>query len=126
MHRSAGRRHAYAWLLYASVLFAVLHCGLGHGQTSGLTLNGAGSAFCGHAGAPPGPLGFAPRLGDTLAAGATLDCPLCSHTGLALMPLLRDLPVARVTPDSSLPASPAAWPRRLWPAVNPRASPALA
>ncbi|MDP9523141.1 DUF2946 family protein [Pseudomonas putida] len=126
MHRPAGRRHAFAWLLYASVLFAALHCGLGHGQASGLTLNGAGGAFCGHAGATPSPLGFEQWLGDTLAAGTTPDCPLCSHIGLAFMPLPPDLPVARATPDISLPVSPAAWPRRFWPAANPRASPALA
>lgn len=126
MHRAAGRRHAFAWILYASVLFAVLHCGIGHGQATGLALNGAGTAFCGHAGAPPGRIGFEQWLGENLAANTTLDCPLCSHAGLAFTPLLPDLPFAHAALDDRLPAAPAAWPRRLWPAANPRASPALA
>lgn len=125
MHRPAERRHALAWTLYASLLFALLQCGLGHGQAVGLTLNGVGGAFCGHAGATPGPVSFDKWLGDTLGGSTALDCPLCSHTGLACATRIVDLPVAQHSVQSPLPAAPTAGPRRLWPPANPRASPAL-
>ncbi|WP_337994628.1 DUF2946 family protein [Pseudomonas sp. 8209] len=125
MHRSAARRRSLTWLLYASVFFAVLHCGLGQGQAIGLTLNGLGGAFCGHIGAVPRSISFEQWLGDGLAVGATLDCPLCSHTGLAFTSLQFSLPFADPAVQTLLPIAPATWPRRFWPPANPRASPAL-
>lgn len=125
MHPRAGHRRSFAWILYASLLFALLHCGLGHGQAIGLTLNGLGGAFCGHAGAAASPISFEQSLGDSLATGITLDCPLCSHTGLAFTPLLPDLQAAYQTAHTLLPIAPDNWPRRFWPQANPRASPAL-
>ncbi|WP_372490315.1 DUF2946 family protein [Pseudomonas sp. WHRI 8519] len=125
MHRQTGRRRSIAWTLYASLLFAALHCGLGHGQAISLTLNGMGGAFCGHAGAAPNVTRFDHWPGDTLASGSMIDCPLCSHTGLAFTPLLPDLPVVHLASSLSLIVL-IAWPRRLWPTANPRASPAAA
>jgi len=125
MHQSAGHRRSFAWILYASLLFTVLHCGLGHGQAIGLTLNGLGGAFCSHSGATAGPISFEQWSGDSLATGTTLDCPLCSHTGLAFTPLLPDLPIACHVVHTLLPDAPDNWPRRFWPQANPRASPAL-
>jgi len=126
MHRSAERRRSLALLLYASVFFTVLHCGMGHGQAIGLTLNGLGSAFCGHGGAASGSVSFEQWLGDSLVVGATFDCPLCSHTGLAFSSLQPNLPVTQPVVDTSLPVAPNNRPRRFWPPANPRASPALA
>ncbi|MCV4289012.1 hypothetical protein OH708_13925 [Pseudomonas capsici] len=125
MHQSAGRRSAFSWVLYASLLFTVLHCGLGHGQAIGLTLNGVGGAFCSHSGIAPDLVSFDKWLGDSLGGISTLDCPLCSHLGLVFSPLQLDHPLVRAHVDSPLPGTPLSWPRRLWPPANPRASPAL-
>ncbi|WP_162868469.1 DUF2946 family protein, partial [Pseudomonas viridiflava] len=46
MIASPSHRSLLAWLLYFSVLFNVLACGIGHGQMMGLSLNGLGGAFC--------------------------------------------------------------------------------
>jgi len=122
MHRQTERRRSIAWTLYASLLFAVLHCGLGHGQVIGLIPNGMGGAFCGQGVATLNPNSVAPWLGDTLASGNTIDCPLCSPTGLAFTSRLPVPPVAHL--DNALPLTlPVAWPRQLWLAANPRASP---
>lgn len=126
MHRPAEHRHTLVWILYASVLFTVLHCGLGHGQASGLMLVGVDGAFCSHSAATPSSISFDTWLGDTLGGAATLDCPLCSHTGTPWLPLLLiGIPVARRGSRAPLPDRPSTWPRRLWPPANPRASPAL-
>lgn len=125
MHQSAGHRRSFAWILYASVLFTVLHCGLGHGQAIGLTLNGLGGAFCGHTATATRSISFEQSLGDSLAIGTKLDCPLCSHTGLAFTPLLPDLALSYRIVHTLLPIAPDSWPRRFWPQANPRASPAL-
>ncbi|MHA6195032.1 DUF2946 family protein [Pseudomonas wadenswilerensis] len=126
MHRPAGRRQTLAWILYASLLFTLLHCGLGHGQAAGLVLAGVDGAFCSHSGATPAPAPFDHWLGDTLGGGTSLDCPLCSHTGLPALPLLLSglIGALRVL-HSPLPDRPYAAPRHRWPPANPRASPAL-
>lgn len=125
MPRQAGRRNAFAWILYASVLFALLHCGLGHGQASGLMLNGVGGAFCGHSATAVGAVSFDKGLGATLGGVSTIDCPMCSHTGVAITLQLLGMVFAGRASKLSLPIAPAIWPRLRWPAANPRASPAL-
>jgi hypothetical protein len=125
MHRAAGRRRTLSWGLYACVLFAVLHCGLGHGQAGGLMLNGAGGTFCGHLATAASAVSFGKGLGATFAGVSTIDCPLCSHAGLAITLQLLGVVFAPRACKPSLPIVPATWPRLRWPAANPRASPAL-
>ncbi|MQT88021.1 hypothetical protein GHO39_02420 [Pseudomonas helleri] len=107
------------------MLFSVLHCGLGHGQAIGLTLNDLSGSFCGHWGGVSVPVSFEQWLGDGLAVGVTLDCPMCSHTGLALTPVLLAPADAHTVVHTLKATSRKSWPRRFWPPANPRASPAL-
>jgi len=46
MKITRGDRSLIAWTLYFCVLFNVFACGLAHGQTMGLALNGVGGQFC--------------------------------------------------------------------------------
>ncbi|HFL2185210.1 TPA: DUF2946 family protein [Pseudomonas putida] len=112
------------WGLYACVLFAVLHCGLRHGQAGGLMLNGAGGTFCGHIATAASAVSFDKGLGATLAGVSTIDCPLCSHAGLAITLQLLGVVFAPRACKPLLPIVPATWPRLRWPAANHRASPA--
>ncbi|MCY1283748.1 hypothetical protein D9M68_293680 [compost metagenome] len=119
------RQPLTAWMLYFSVLFGVLACGLGHGQMLGLQLNGVGGAFCS--------LGNKAQPSIDLAAGGqvdsqlsnTLSCPLCGVLVLATALLfgLTWLALASATPRLGRELRSKAPPRYSWPSANPRASP---
>jgi hypothetical protein len=125
MKPSLTNRSLMAWLLYFSVLFNVLACGIGHGQMLGLSLNGFDGAFC-SADNSAGPA-LDSGIGSINDASATtpFNCPLCGAVGLSLallfclswlLPARRDrLPAWE--PRSKAP------PRYSWPSANPRASP---
>ncbi|MBM7062866.1 DUF2946 domain-containing protein [Pseudomonas sp. UL073] len=125
------RRHSLtAWMLYFSVLFSVLACGLGHGQMLGLQLNGVGGQFCSidNKAQPSFDLSGSKLAGtgqsDSQLSG-TFSCPLCGSVVLAMALLFglfwpriaAAVPLLRRELRSKLP------PRYSWPSANPRASP---
>lgn len=114
-------RSLIAWMLYASILFALLACAIHHGQGVGMQLSGLDSGFCSLHGDAAG--GQATPSSDAMMS--TFQCPLCSAMvmGLALLFALALLPRAKRVlrpwrePQGKFP------PRYLWPSANPRASP---
>lgn len=116
-------RSLIAWVLYASILFALLACAVHHGQGVGLQLSGLDGGFCSLHGEAGGSATGEPA--DAMMS--TFQCPLCSAMvlGLALLFGLGWLPRARRLlrpwhePRAKTP------PRYLWPSANPRASPRL-
>ncbi|OLU25629.1 hypothetical protein BVH03_18535 [Pseudomonas sp. PA15(2017)] len=116
-------RSLIAWMLYASILFALLACAIHHGQGAGLQLSGLDGGFCSLHGDASSADGVVPA--DAMMN--TFQCPLCSAMvmGLALLFALAWLPRAKRVlrlwrePLGKLP------PRYLWPSANPRASPQL-
>ncbi len=125
MIASPSHRSLLAWLLYFSVLFNVLACGIGHGQMMGLSLNGLGGAFC----------SADDSAGPTLDSGSgsisddsatpSFNCPLCGaiSLGLALLFCLSWLLRPRRDRLPAWEPRSKAPPRYSWPSANPRASP---
>jgi hypothetical protein len=125
MTLSLPNRSLLAWLLYFSVLFNVLACGIGHGQMLGLSLNGFGGAFC----------SADNNAGPSLDSGSgsvsdnpslsPFNCPVCGAVSLGLALLFCLSWLLRERRDR-LPAwepRSKAPPRYSWPSANPRASP---
>ena len=120
-------RSLIAWMLYASVLFSLVACGIHHGQMGGLSLSGLNAGFCSVSN-DHGPYIDAGDSHDPAPHLASqLSCPLCSSFAVAvaintLAWALGYVPGGAVTPTivRSLAQPP---PRYVWPALNPRASP---
>ncbi|WP_349970046.1 DUF2946 domain-containing protein [Pseudomonas caspiana] len=127
MKSSLLNRSLVAWTLYFCVLFNVLACGLGHGQMSGLTLNGIGGEFCSALGNRIST--ESPDFSDQSPSSwaGSLSCPICSAVTLSIVFLfcltwlLRI--VQRPRPGRELRSK--APPRYSWPSANPRASPQI-
>ncbi|WP_137886990.1 DUF2946 domain-containing protein [Pseudomonas sp. 2FE] len=118
-------RSLMAWMLYFSVLFNVLACGIGHGQMLGLSLNGVGGAFCSAAGNAGPTLDSGSGAQSGSAWSSTFSCPLCGTLSLGLA-LLFCLSWLRRAPGNLRPAyepCSKAPPRYTWPSASPRASP---
>ncbi|MGY4533005.1 hypothetical protein ACVW0Y_002135 [Pseudomonas sp. TE3786] len=125
MKPTLTNRSLMAWLLYFSVLFNVLACGIGHGQLLGLSLNGVGGAFCSADNSAGPTLDSGSGSVNDASATTPFSCPLCGAVGLGLallfclswlLPARRDrLPAWE--PQRKAP------PRYSWPSANPRASP---
>ncbi|RMM80730.1 hypothetical protein ALQ72_06557 [Pseudomonas syringae pv. maculicola] len=127
MKSSLLNRSLVAWTLYFCVLFNVFACGLGHGQMSGLTLNGIGGEFCSTSGnrIPT----ESPDFSDQSPSGwaGSLVCPICSAVTLSIVFLLGLIWLLRIVqkprPGRELRCK--APPRYSWPSANPRASPLI-
>lgn len=121
------RRSLLAWMLFASVLFSLFACGLHHGQISGQRLSGLTGGFCSTTGGSASAVDLSHSDQAPQAAGS-FACPLCSSFALAVAInssawALDYLPANHLVPPALHNwAQPA--PRHLWPALNPRASPA--
>lgn len=125
MIASPSHRSLLAWLLYFSVLFNVLACGIGHGQMMGLSLNGFGGAFC-SADNSAGPTLDSGSGSINDDSGTTpFNCPLCGAVGLGLALLFCLSWLLRARSDRLPIREPRskAPPRYSWPSANPRASP---
>ncbi|MNF44022.1 hypothetical protein D3C84_251270 [compost metagenome] len=127
MNIARHNRPLIAWMLYASVLFSLVACGIHHGQMSGLSLSGLNGGFC----SVSNDHGRYVDVGDSHESAPHLatqfSCPLCSSFAVAvaintLAWVLDYVPGGGVAPVivRSLAQPP---PRYLWPALNPRASP---
>jgi len=115
-------------MLYFCVMLSAFHCSMGHGQMSGMQLNGVNVAFCSIDGPAFSSIDLASEL-TAPSASASFDCSLVSSfVALALaaffgllgwLPLRRDQVVFR--------SLIVAKPRRLpWLPANPRAPPFFA
>ncbi|WP_330114830.1 DUF2946 domain-containing protein [Pseudomonas sp. JS3066] len=117
-------RSLIAWMLYACVLFNLLACGLHHGQTMGLELNGLGGASC--SGEPnPGP-SLDGDFGGSAAGdwSGEFKCPLCGTIPLAIAALFVQawlLGVCDARPETFEPRLKAP-PGYFWPSTSSRAS----
>lgn len=116
-------RSLTAWILYASILFSLIACGIHHGQMSGLELNGSGGLFCSvdnHSAA-----GLDGDSGDskTPSLMPSLGCPLCSAftLSIAMLVCLSWLMLAAGTRFSYRELREHSSPRCTWPPANPRA-----
>lgn len=125
MKPTLAQRPLIAWLLYFSVLFNVLSCGISHGQMLGFSLNGLGGAFCSMDSSGPVLDSGSGSVNDSSTATSPFSCPLCGALGLGLallfclswlLPARRDR-LALFEPREKAP------PRYSWPSANPRASP---
>jgi hypothetical protein len=127
MKLSLSNRSLVAWTLYFCVLFNVFACGLGHGQMSGLELNGVGGQFCSALGSksPTQSTDFT----DQSASGwaGSLSCPICSAVTLSIAFLFCLIWLLRIgqKPQPSREPRCKAPPRYSWPSANPRASPQI-
>lgn len=127
MKLSLSNRSLVAWTLYFCVLFNVFACGLGHGQMTGLELNGVGGQFCSALGSKSSTQ--TTDFTDQSASGWTgsLSCPMCSAVTLSIAFLFCLTWLLRVgqkpRPGRELRCK--APPRYSWPSANPRASPQL-
>lgn len=125
MDRPASNRPLIAWILYFSVLFNVLCCGLSHGQALGFALNGIGGSFC-SLGSDTSVLKIKQDGGLTTADWSNpFTCPMCSAILLLLLFLVGVawlLACANPKPFKREVRSQAP-PRYCWPSANPRASP---
>jgi hypothetical protein len=126
MDRTRKDRSLVAWMLYACVLFNVFVCGIGHGQISGLTLNGVGGQFCSTSNDGVADVGGDPGTQSESSSWASnFSCPLCSSITLSLVFqfslawLVRTNHAQRKPVESGSKAPP----RYSWPSANPRASP---
>ncbi|WP_149086569.1 DUF2946 domain-containing protein [Pseudomonas prosekii] len=120
-----SNRSLVAWSLYFCVLFNVFACGLGHGQMTGLELNGVGGKFCSALGSKS-PI-QSQDFTDPSASGWTgsLSCTLCSAmtSSIAFLLCLTWLLRFRQQPRPIGELRCKAPPRYSWPSANPRASP---
>jgi hypothetical protein len=125
MKLTLSDRSLVAWTLYFCVLFNVFACGLGHGQMSGLELNGVGGQFCSALGSKSPTQNT--DLTDPSASGwaGSLSCPICSAVTLSIAFLFCLTWLLRVgqMPRPSRELRCKAPPRYSWPSANPRASP---
>ncbi|MFJ7794335.1 DUF2946 domain-containing protein [Pseudomonas sp. NPDC096950] len=125
MKLTSSDRTLVAWTLYFCVLFNVFACGLGHGQMTGLELNGVGGQFCSSLGdkQPSHTTEFTDQSVSGLSG--SLACPICSAATLSvvfLFCLIGLLSVRRLLrPNREVRCK--APPRYSWPSANPRASP---
>jgi hypothetical protein len=127
MKLTRSDRSLIAWMLYFCVLFNVFACGLAHGQTMGLALNGVGGQFCSSLGSPAPASKADPA--DLSASGwaGSFSCPICSAVTLSIALLfclswmLRIGQVRRPDREQRCKAPP----RYSWPSANPRASPLI-
>ncbi|CAD5109797.1 DUF2946 domain-containing protein [Zestomonas carbonaria] len=119
------RQPLTAWVLYFSVLFGVLACGLGHGQMLGLQLNGIGGAFCSIDNKAQPSIDLAAGGQSDSQPSVPFNCPLCGSIvlGVALLFCLFWLRLASSTPRLRREQRSKAPPRYSWPSANPRASP---
>jgi hypothetical protein len=127
MKLTRSDRSLIAWTLYFCVLFNVFACGLAHGQTMGLALNGVGGQFCSsQSSSAPASKADPADLSASGWAGS-FACPICSSVTLSIALLfclgwlLRIGQVRRPGREQRCKAPP----RYSWPSANPRASPAL-
>jgi hypothetical protein len=125
MKPSLTNRSLLAWLLYFSVLFNVLACGIGHGQMLGLSLNGFGGAFCSADNSSGPTLDSGSGSVNDASATTPFNCPLCGAVslGLALLFCLSWLLRERRDRLPGFEPRSKAPPRYSWPSANPRASP---
>ncbi|AYC31492.1 DUF2946 domain-containing protein [Pseudomonas cavernae] len=123
------RRHRpqVAWMLYCSVLFGVLACGLGHGQMLGLQLNGIGGLYCtvDNGGGPLRDLSSDSPLSSSLSLSSISSCSLCASLGLGLALLFGMIWLywPATTPRLARERRIKAPPRYSWPPSSPRAPP---
>ncbi|MEH6500632.1 MAG: DUF2946 family protein [Pseudoalteromonas distincta] len=125
MTRTQSRRAHIALMLYFCVMLSAFHCSMGHGQMSGMQLNGAGILFCNTT--SPGLSGM-DLLVDASAPGASasFDCSLVtSFVALALAAFFGLLGWLALRPGApALYLFVAGKPHRVaWPDANPRAPP---
>ncbi len=117
--------HSLVLVLYLCTLLGLLTCGLHQGQMSGQYLSGAGISYCHlsgqHGGVDLGD-GSQHQMGDMQPG-----CPACSSVGHGAA-LTSQGWTLNYLPFSVVSAQPSGqWarppPRKVWPAINPRASP---
>lgn len=120
-------RSVIAWMLYASVLFSLVACGIHHGQMSGLGLSGLNGGFC----SVSNDLGLYVDASDSHDSAphlaSQISCPLCSSFAfaVAINTLAWSLDYVPGGAVASIDVRSLAQPppRYVWPALNPRASP---
>ncbi|MFJ2684289.1 DUF2946 domain-containing protein [Pseudomonas sp. NPDC087342] len=125
MNLSISDRSLVAWMLYFCVLYNVFACGFGHGQMTGLELNGVGGQFCSAV------EGKSPTqnsdFSDQLASGwaGSISCAMCSAVTLSIAFLFCFTWLLRIGKKLFLGSELRckAPPRYSWPSANPRASP---
>lgn len=126
MKTTRQTRALTAWMLYASVLFSLMLCGLHHGQMSGLRLAGLDAGFCSISSEHGPAINLDDSGGDQHMA--QLDCPVCSSFGLSVPLTSAAWSFSRMQGNAPSPIVVRSWaqppPRYLRPALNPRASPA--
>ncbi|MEB0048509.1 MULTISPECIES: DUF2946 domain-containing protein [unclassified Pseudomonas] len=125
MKLTLADRSLVAWTLYFCVLFNVFACGLGHGQMTGLDLNGVGGQFCSSL-SDKSSIKNADVPDQSFSDWAgSLTCPLCSAVilSIALLFCLTWMLRARQAARPGRERRCKAPPRYSWPALNPRAPP---
>ncbi|MGB4072333.1 DUF2946 family protein [Pseudomonas sp.] len=127
MKPSHRHRALTAWTLYCSLLLGLFACGIHHGQMSGLSLSGLGSGFC-SLGSDNGPGVDLGSSEQTQQTASSLSCPLCSSFAGAVAINTSTWALDYAPGSAVAPIVVRSWaqppPRYLWPALNPRASPA--
>ncbi|MBD8792678.1 DUF2946 domain-containing protein [Pseudomonas syringae] len=126
MKLTAAQRSLTAWMLYASVMFSLLFCGIHHGQMSALALSGLNSGYCALSGNDVrSTTSEDSQPQDILDAGGQWVCPLCSAAMVCLVLLIGLTWLRAARRRQAYPGEPRckAPPRYSWPAANPRASP---
>ncbi|MCO8166021.1 DUF2946 domain-containing protein [Pseudomonas sp. 21LCFQ010] len=126
MKLTAAQRSLTAWMLYASVLFSLLFCGIHHGQMSALALSGLDSGYCWSSGNDiRSSASEDARPQGSLDTGGPWVCPLCSAAVVCLVLLIGLTWLRAASRRQAYPGEPRckAPPRYSWPAANPRASP---
>lgn len=125
MKLTSSNRSFVAWALYFCVLFNVFACGLGHGQMTGLELNGVGGQFCSSLGNKQASHHTEFTDQSVSSWSGSLSCPMCSAATLSVVFLfyLIGLLSVRQVPRPRRELRCKAPPRYSWPSANPRASP---
>jgi len=120
-------RSLATWTLFFCVLVNVFACGLGHGEMSGMRLNGIGGQFCSAVRTTAPAFDLKASEQPVNGWAAHFSCPVCSTAiqTIALFFGLFWLASLGVTQRYRRETRCKAPPRYLWPSTNPRASPAF-
>ncbi|MFN3579506.1 MAG: DUF2946 family protein [Pseudomonas sp.] len=128
MRPTRSTRAHIALMLYFCVMLSAFQCSMGHGQASGLQLNGMGILFCNTANPGPSALDLLADPGAP-SASASFDCSLVSSFVALSLAAFFGLLGWLGLPAATLALYPflAGRPQRLaWPGANPRAPPRFA